>query len=168
MRYADGPTAEVSIDIAAPPATVWDAVSDIETPIAFSEELAAAEWLPPHDGPALGARFRGTNRHPAIGEWQVECEVDDYEPGRRFGWSPMAGDAAMASWRFTIDETGDGSRLTFWARMGPAPSGLSPAIEAMPDKEEQIVERRLGEWRTNMEATVAGVKQHAEAATSTR
>lgn len=163
MRYADGPTAEVVIDIAAPPERVWGLVSDITTPIAFSKELQAAEWLAPHDGPVLGARFRGTNAHPAIGEWQVECEVAWCEPGRTFGWTPMAGEQPLAAWRFTIDDAGDGSRLTFWARMGPGPSGLTPAIEAMPDKEEQIIERRLGEWRSNMEATVAGIKRLAEA-----
>ena len=47
--------------------------------------------------------------------------------------------------------------------MGPAPSGLSIAIEAMPDKEERIVARRLEEWRTNMQATIEGVKALAEA-----
>ncbi len=46
--------------------------------------------------------------------------------------------------------------------MGPGPSGLTPAIEAQPDKEERIVARRLDEWRTNMQATVDGIKSIAE------
>ena len=48
--------------------------------------------------------------------------------------------------------------------MGPAPSGLSIAIEAMPEKEERIVARRLDEFRANMQATVEGIKELAEAA----
>jgi hypothetical protein len=40
---------------------------------------------------------------------------------------------------------------------------LTPAIEAMPDKEELIVARRLEEHRGNMAATVAGIKALAEA-----
>jgi hypothetical protein len=46
--------------------------------------------------------------------------------------------------------------------MGPAPSGLTTAITAMPDKEERIIARRLQEYETNMRATVEGIKQLAE------
>jgi hypothetical protein len=46
--------------------------------------------------------------------------------------------------------------------MGPGPSGLTPLIERMPDKEERIIARRLQEWETNMTATITGIKQLAE------
>ena len=59
---------------------------------------------------------------------------------------------------------GGGTRLRQWMCMGPAPSGLTPAIEAMPDKEERIIARRLDEHRANMAATVAGIKELAESA----
>ena len=42
------------------------------------------------------------------------------------------------------------------------PSGLTPAIAAMPDKEERIILRRLEEHRANMQATVEGIKALAE------
>jgi hypothetical protein len=48
--------------------------------------------------------------------------------------------------------------------MGPAPSGLTAAIEARPDKEERIVANRLAEWQRNMQATVEGIKARAESA----
>jgi len=51
-------------------------------------------------------------------------------------------------------------------RMGPAPSGLSIAIDAMPDKEERIVERRQAEHAANMQATVDGIKALVEGATT--
>jgi hypothetical protein len=47
-------------------------------------------------------------------------------------------------------------------RMGPAPSGLSIAIEAMPDKEEKIIARRLAEHERNMRANLEGIKLLAE------
>jgi hypothetical protein len=47
--------------------------------------------------------------------------------------------------------------------MGPAPSGLTNAITAMPDTEERIIARRLQEHEANMRATVEGIKQLAEA-----
>jgi hypothetical protein len=48
------------------------------------------------------------------------------------------------------------------ATMGPGPSGVLSAIERRPDKEERIIELRLEEWRTNMTATVQGIKEIAE------
>ncbi|MGH2758276.1 MAG: SRPBCC family protein, partial [Actinomycetota bacterium] len=85
MRYADGPSAEVEIYIDAPPARVWDLVSDIELPARFSEELQGAQWL--DETPAVGARFQGRNRHPAVGEWETTSYVVAYEPERTFAWA---------------------------------------------------------------------------------
>ena len=44
-RYADGPTTEADIVIHAPIGQVWRFVSDITTPVQFSEELQGVEWL---------------------------------------------------------------------------------------------------------------------------
>jgi hypothetical protein len=57
---------------------------------------------------------------------------------------------------------GDGSRLRQWMQMGPAPSGLNVAIQAMPDKEERIIEKRQAEHEANMRATLEGIKALAE------
>ena len=155
MRYADGPSVTVDVLIDAPPSAVWALVSDISLPARFSTELQAAEWIDE-------TRFRGTNRHEAAGEWQTECTVVALVDEQRFEWA--VGDPAnpSASWRFSLAPEGDGTRLTQWMRMGPAPSGLTPAIEAMPDKEERIVARRLDEHRFNMLATLSGIKDLAE------
>jgi Polyketide cyclase / dehydrase and lipid transport len=163
VRYADGPTVEVETVIEASVERVWDLVSDVGVPARFSEELQAAEWLDPSTAPGIGSRFRGRSRHPAAGEWETLCVVTEWEPEHRFGWA--VGDPAFpsASWRFDMASEGRGARLSQWARIGPAPSGLTPAIEAMPDKEERIVARRLEEHRANMSATLAGIKALAEA-----
>ena len=58
---------------------------------------------------------------------------------------------------------GDGTVLSFSAEMGPGPSGLTPMIVKMPDKEEQIVAIRLADWTANMQRTVEGIKALAEA-----
>ncbi len=46
--------------------------------------------------------------------------------------------------------------------IGPGPSGISAAIDSMPDKEPRILARRIGEHRKNMQAVVDGVKDLAE------
>lgn len=162
-RYADHPTVTVSVEVDASPEKLWPLISDINLPARFSDEFQGAVWTEPDAGPALGARFVGTNKHPAAGEWTVPCSVAVYETDRAFGWDPGGPEAPFAKWRFTLEPTGDATTLTFFAQMGFGPSGLTPAIESMPDREEQIVDRRLEEWRTNMTATIEGIKQLAEA-----
>ena len=155
MRYADGPSVEVEADIEAPPAAVWALVSDIGVPARFSTELQETRWID-------GTHFAGRNRHPAAGEWETTCTVVASEPESVFAWAVGDPDNPSAEWRFTIEARGATTTLRQWMRMGPAPSGLTPAIEAMPDKEERIVARRLEEHRANMQATVEGIKALAE------
>lgn len=163
-RYADTPTVEVEIVVDAPPSALWPLVTDIDLPGRFSDEFQGADWQDA-DGPTLGARFVGRNAHPALGGWETTCTVVAFEPERVFGWAVGDPGHASAEWRFELVPTDDEQRTTTvrqWARMGPAPSGLSIAIEARPDKEERIVERRLEEWRANMQATLEGIKRLAE------
>ena len=44
-----------------------------------------------------------------------------------------------AIWRFRLTPRDGGTNLTYWMQMGPGRSGLSVAIESMPDKEQKIV-----------------------------
>ena len=155
MKYADGPTAEVHARIDAPPAAVWELVSDIRTPTLFSTEVQEVTWLDDR-------RFVGRSRHPAIGEWETTCTVTAREPERELAWVVGDPEHPAASWRFVLVPDGDGTLLRQWMRLGPGPSGLTPAITARPDKEERIVARRLDEHRANMQATVDGIGRLAE------
>jgi Polyketide cyclase / dehydrase and lipid transport len=157
MRYVDGPSVEVATHIEAAPSVVWALVSDIATPTRFSEELQEVHWIDEN-------HFVGRNRHPAIGEWQTTCTTVANEPEAIFAWVVGDPDNPSAQWSFTLEQAEGGTRLHQWMRMGPAPSGLTPAILAMPDKEERIISRRLEEHRANMQATVDGIKRLAEAA----
>ena len=164
MKYADCPTVTVSTDVDASATVLWGIVSDIGLPSRFSTEVSGAEWIDGPTGPALKARFVGHSAHDAIGEWSTTCIVTGFEPERLFEWSVIGRDGDASSiWRFTITETGDGPlRLDYWFQMGPGRGGLNYAIEAMPDKEERIVARRLEEHRLNMTRVVDGVKELAE------
>lgn len=162
MRYSEGPTVEVDVRVDASPSRVWELVTDINLPARFSEEFQGAEWVEPATGPAVGAQFRGHNKHPAIGEWATTPTVVSLEPEREFAYVVGDPDNPSAMWRFQLEADGDGTRLAQWARLGPGPSGLTMAIERMPDREERIVERRLEEHRRNMTATVEGIKALAE------
>ncbi|MCU1453852.1 MAG: putative cyclase/dehydrase [Acidimicrobiales bacterium] len=160
MRYEDGPSTEVDVLIDAPIERVWHLVTDIDLPAQFSTELLGARWL--DDVPGLGARFLGRNHHQALGEWETTSFVNRYEPGRAFGWAVTDPDNPSSTWWFELEEEHDGVRLRQGTRIGPAPSGLTIAITAMPEKEERIIARRLGEYETNMRATLEGIKHLAE------
>ncbi len=157
MRYVDGPTVDVTRRIAAPSDDVWLLVSDINLPARFSSEFTGAEWVGDANGVALGACFEGHNQHDAIGSWTTTSTIVECEQGRSFAWAVGDVDNPSATWRFDLEPDGDGTLVTFAARIGPGTSGLTPAIEAMPDKEERIIERRLAEFRRNMEATLDGI-----------
>lgn len=162
VRYADGPTAIVERVVNAPSTVLWELVTDISLPARFSTEFQGAEWL--DEGPAAGARFRGHNSHEVVGDWSVVCTVTALEHERTFEWTVGPLDDRAACWRFDLEPSDDGVVLRFTAVMGPGPSGLTPAIEAMPEKEEAIVQRRLREWTTNMQRTVDGIAALAETA----
>jgi uncharacterized protein YndB with AHSA1/START domain len=162
VRYADGPTVGVDVLIDAPVDRVWALVSDIGLPARFSTELEEAQWLEADKQATPGARFVGRSRHPAAGEWETTSVVTVSEPGRSFAWAVGDPEQPSATWGFELEREEAGVRLRQWARLGPAPSGLTPAIEAMPDKEERIVARRLEEHRANMQLTIEGIKALAE------
>ena len=162
-RYADKPAVEVRVWIDAPAARVWEFVSDIELMPALSSELQSVEWLDGANGPAAGARFTGRSKHEALGEWETPSHVVEFETEQVFGWA--VGDPAdpAALWRFQLEPKDGGTELSQWVQMGPGRSGLSFAIDRMPDKEQKIVFVRMREFERNITVTLERIKTLAEA-----
>ncbi len=157
------PGVEVHAAVFAAPDRVWDLVSDITLMPTFSAELQSVEWADGFDGPALGAEFLGANRHPAIGDWTTRSRIVEFDPPRVFAWAVGDPAAPAAVWRFELTPATDGTRLRYTARMGPGKSGVTMLIDREPDRAADIVARRLRQWLAGMAATVAGVKELAEA-----
>jgi uncharacterized protein YndB with AHSA1/START domain len=161
--YADTPTVAVQTHIEASPERVWALVSDIHLMPRLSTELQEVEWLDGVTGPAVGHRFVGRNAHEALGNWETTSTIVEYDEPRRFGWAVGDPDHPWSIWRFTLRREGTGTILEQWTQMGPARSGLSFAIDAMPDKEQKIVFVRLREFETGFTANLAAIKNLAEA-----
>ncbi len=161
-RYADKPTVEASTWIDADPARVWSLVSDIKLMPTLSNELQAVEWAGDADGPRVGARFIGHNEHQAFGQWSTTSQIVTCEAPREFAWAVGEPDNPAATWRFRLTPRDGGTALTYWMQMGPGRSGLSMAIESMPDKEEKIVFVRLREFETAIGKTLGAIKRLAE------
>lgn len=161
-RYADTPTVEVARWMDAPPHRVWELVSDVERMPELSTELQESEWLDGGRRPVVGARFRGHNRHESRGEWSTTSHVIECEPERVFAWAVEDPAHPSATWRFRLEPEEGGTRLTQWVRLGPGRSGLSLAIDRMPEKEQKIVYGRLREFERNMTTTLERVKALVE------
>jgi uncharacterized membrane protein len=162
-RYADKPTAEVRTWIDAPVERVWALVSDIGLMPSMSDELQSVEWLGDVTSPAVGARFVGRSRHEALGEWATTSHIIEFEPGRAFAWAVEDPGNPTAIWRFRLEPKDGGTELSEWMQMGPARSGLSLAIDRMPEKEQKIVFVRMREFERNMTVTLGHIKDLAEA-----
>ncbi|RSS36536.1 SRPBCC family protein [Streptomyces sp. WAC08241] len=176
MRYAEGPSAHGDIHVGAAVPRVWELVTDILLPARFSPELCRAAWLDGAEGPRVGARFEGHNHHRLLGEWRTVSYVTELEAtGERrvFAWAVTDADGRygepapdparpMATWRYALAPEDGGTRLRQSARLGPARSGVSLALDRWPDREERIVAARVEELRAGMEKTLAGIKSLAE------
>jgi uncharacterized protein YndB with AHSA1/START domain len=163
MKYADGPTAEATVHVSAPPEVLWPLVSDIHLMASLSTEVQEVAWLDEVGEPAVGAAFRGRSRHRAVGEWTTTSRIIACEPPRVFAWAVEDPEDPSATWRFELTPRAGGTDLRQWARMGPGFSFLCQAIAAMPDKEERIVAGRLREWQAAIEVNLAALKELAEA-----
>jgi hypothetical protein len=162
VRYRDCPTVEVTERVGVDPSVAWAAVTDISLPVRHSPELQEARWLDGATEPVVGARFEGRNVNEHLGEWTTTCTVVEVEPERRWAWTVGEPGAEWSTWGFEVDPASDGVIVRQWFRMGPHRSGLSFAIDAMPDKEGRIIERRLAEHRAAMAANLAGLRAELE------
>ena len=162
-RYADKPTVEVRIWVDAPPARVWELVSDIGLMPSMSSELQSVAWLDGANGPTAGARFTGRSKHEAMGEWETTSYIVEFEPQRVFGWAVEDPANPSALWRFRLEPKDGGTELSEWMQLGPARSGLSFAIDRMPDKEQKIVFVRMREFERSITVTLEQLKALAEA-----
>jgi uncharacterized protein YndB with AHSA1/START domain len=161
MRMSDLPSCEVSARIAAAPETVWALVSDVTRVGQWGAECVAAQWIDGASGPAPGARFLGQQVREDR-KWETTSVVIEAEPGRTLEWVVGDPDNPSARWRYELTADDSGTLVTYRVVMGPGPSGLTAVIAQMPDHEERIIDKRLGEHRQNMTRTLAAIKAVAE------
>jgi len=71
-----------SVDIAADADRLWAMVAEVTRMGEWSPITVSARWLEPSTGPALGARFAGTNRLPIVKRWTSVATITRCQPGR--------------------------------------------------------------------------------------
>lgn len=103
---------EVSGYVDAPPAEVYDLVSDVTRTPEFSPEVQRCTWLPPATGPAVGARFVAVNKVARGPSWRNKPVVTVAEPGREFAFSRTEPLSGTVVWRYRLKPEGSGTRVT--------------------------------------------------------
>jgi uncharacterized protein YndB with AHSA1/START domain len=154
-RRRDITVDEMDIEVAAAPEVVWALVTDITRTGEWSPESTGGAWRGGADGPAVGARFVGSNRHGPM-RWRTHCTVVECtepkafaftvaENGMTWGWrlEPTTAGTRLTQWR---DRTG---RLTLLARIAVASGVLGK------DREELMVD--------GMRRSLEAIKATAEA-----
>ena len=111
MDQITEPTAERTIDVAAPPDVVWGLVADVTRTPEWSPACHRCEWLDGATGPAVGARFRGFNKLNGA-RWSRDCTVTVAEPGVAFGFSTAFKGRESTRWRYRLEPTATGTRVS--------------------------------------------------------
>jgi hypothetical protein len=145
--------AEVAID--ADPQAVYALITDLSTLAACAEEAATMKWVS-GDAARPGAVFKGTNRN-GIRRWTTKCTVTDAEPGSAFAFDVGYFEIPVAHWRYDIDGTDGGSRVTerMWDRRPGwfvKPGGVATGVMDRPTVNAEHIRLTLQRLKEQAEA----------------
>jgi hypothetical protein len=99
---------EVSLRIGAPPERIYDIVTDVAQMGRLSPECTGGRWLDGATGPAVGARFKGSNKR-GIARWSTTNNVVEADPGKAFSFETQQ---SGARWTYRMEPDGDGTLVT--------------------------------------------------------
>ena len=112
---------EVSLWMDAPPAKVWDLVSDVTRIGEFSPETFEARWTRGSTGPEAGAWFKGHVKRNGVGPtyWTL-CRVTHCEQERLFEFSVGSSEITVNNWGYRLQQQDAGTLVTDYFRLEPA------------------------------------------------
>lgn len=150
---------EVSTEIGAEAASLYDMVADLTRMGQWSPENIGGKWVGGATGPATGAKFRGNNKS-GWRRWSTQAEVTDARPGERFAFHVTVTGVPIADWAYEFTSNGSTTTVTeTWTDCRPGwMDRLSGVVMGVPD--------RAAHNQKNMESTLAALKRAAESETS--
>jgi hypothetical protein len=123
----------------------------------LSPENTGGEWLKDVPGPAVGAKFKGTNTHGPK-SWTTDVTVVEFTPPSGFAFEVKVGLAKVARWAYAVEATPTGSRVTeSWTDRRNALSkwigGKSSGVERRDEFTVQSIQTTLENLKTTLEQT---------------
>ncbi len=133
-------------------------VADVTRMGEWSPENDGAAWLGGASGPAVGAKFKGSNRNGKK-KWDTVGTVVASEPGVVFAFRVTATGLKVAEWRYAFESTEPGCRVTeTWIdERGPIVKVLGKPVSGVGERAEHN--------RVGMIETLDRLKAAAESAT---
>jgi hypothetical protein len=137
---------QVTIHVNAPADSVFALVSDVTRMGEWSPETTGAEWVDGATGPAVGVKFRGSNKLGPF-KWSTTPTITAFEPGKLFAF-----DAGGTIWTYSFTESGGGVSVTESFRVestvsklytiGPRRGMLIKGMQATLDRLKAAAEQR--------------------------
>ena len=160
-----GTRGEARVHVSAPPEKVYEMVSDVTRMGEWSPETVRCKWLGDATGPAVGARFKGTNRR-GVARWSTKPEVVAAEPGREFGFvTNLVGfNRPMTKWTYGFEAAPDGG--TDVTESFEMVNDL-PWYIAFGDRYVMGIKDRKADLESAMQQTLTRIKAAAEGSAST-
>ena len=141
---------------------VYEIVSDVTRIPEWAAETERCRWIGGATGPAVGAKFRGTNRYRTL-PWTTTCKVTAADPGKRFAFDVYFGVLPTARREYAIEPTGsDNGRVTESTRRW-MPKPISTPVNLLLG-----IRDRDQHNQHNIETTLGKLKDYAEARARTR
>jgi uncharacterized protein YndB with AHSA1/START domain len=147
----------VSKEINAPAAKVFDMVTRLERMGEWSPEATGGTWTKGATGPALGARFEGTNANEKT-RWKTTAIVTKYDPPKGFSFRVIVGPIKVALWNYVIEPLGDTS-----CRVTESWTDQRAGFAKFVGKKSTGVEDRAAHNQLTMQATLDKLAAAAEA-----
>lgn len=153
-----GSHGQVTTEIAAPPETVYELVSDITRMGEWSPECRRCSWTGGATGPTVGARFRARNKGRRGPSWFNRPVVTVAEPGREFAFNRTGPGIGSYTWRYVMEATETGTRVTESYDVDrPLPSAMNWITEKWVGSSDRDADLKEG-----MEVTLSRIKTAAE------
>ena len=152
-----GTTGVASVHVEAPREKVYDLVSDVGRMGEWSPECRRCEWLDGATGPAVDARFKGSNRRGFV-RWSTKLRVVTADVGREFAFVTDLRGKDGTKWSYRFEPEGDGTKVTeSFEIMDDMPGYITFA-----EKYVMRIKDRKADLVNNMQATLTRIKAVAE------
>jgi hypothetical protein len=150
LRHEDG------IVVAAPPATLFDLVTDIGRTGEWSPICTGCWWDDPDAAGRVGSWFTGRNELPHR-TWETRSKVVVADRPREFAFEVGEG---FVRWGYTFEPATEGTLVTeSWHFL---PAGIEMFHRKYGERAATEIAERTRAARTGIPATLAAIKQIAE------
>lgn len=155
-----GTSGESSISVDAGLEKVYELVSDVTRMGEWSPETVRCQWIGGAGGAAVGARFKGVNKHGVV-RWSTKPTVVVADRGREFGFVVPHLGRGMTNWTFRFASTGTGTNVVESFTM----LADQPWYYTLADRLLMGVKDRKADLEEGMHRTLQRIKEAAEGST---